>query len=612
MVMIHNPHQQPHQPQQASSSYYYYYSNITTTTTTTPSIRTITTATTTNANRKKNKKTASNTSATGTITTSSREQFKQIPVPPSILQYIERIGVGIPKRNKHPNRKIKLGKSRGRQQLSASNNTTLTTTDNNILSLIEEKRLLSMQQQQQRRRRQQQPRPKKQQRSNSTSGIPRNHSTTDPPPPPFGTGGKSYSRKDNHDDADDIAEEETSSSTTTTSSSRSYRLLPVKLLKRVGIASTTNADTDCDNEFPYPSPNLPEVAIIGRSNVGKSTLLNALLYGGGGRINRHHEDDEDEDYGDDGMTTAAATSSTIKRRRKKTKTSQTAKIPRGIKAVTSSKPGETKTIDFYQVSSYSQHDDQQSNQETNLDDITGSKRKMISLLLVDLPGYGFAYGPSNLSSSTPPPPSSSEAASASDGRQSKLGENVSPETPIFPWQNLIESYILDRPRSSLKRILLLIDARHGMKRSDFDFLESLQTSMKRKKQQMDDDEQRQQQQQQQQGLSTKRISSLRPSDLPPIQVVLTKCDLVPQVDLARRVLLVRQQLSDCLRRQSGALPEMLVSAEMEGRAGCIELQRELASLCGHDKNKDSIHRSTRVHQRGQDNHYNHTKRGDRA
>ena len=109
-----------------------------------------------------------------------------------------------------------------------------------------------------------------------------------------------------------------------------------------------------------------------------------------------------------------------------------------------------------------------------------------------------------------------------------------------------------------------------MKRSDIDFLESLQTSMNKKKKKMDADD------------DERMISSVRSSvDLPPIQIVLTKCDLVSQVDLARRVLLVRQQLSDCLRRQTGGLPEMFVSAEMEGRAGVFELQKELASLCNY-------------------------------
>jgi GTP-binding protein EngB required for normal cell division len=68
-------------------------------------------------------------------------------------------------------------------------------------------------------------------------------------------------------------------------------------------------------------------------------------------------------------------------------------------------------------------------------------------------------------------------------------------------------------------------------------------------------------------------------ELPPIQIVLTKCDLVSQSDLARRILQVRQQLSNALLRQPSSLPEMLVSAQIEGQKGVLELQKELAALC---------------------------------
>jgi len=74
------------------------------------------------------------------------------------------------------------------------------------------------------------------------------------------------------------------------------------------------------------------------------------------------------------------------------------------------------------------------------------------------------------------------------------------------------------------------------------------------------------------------LFSFQKQELPPIQLVLTKCDLVRQEDLARRVVDVRKQLSDSLRRQPSALPIMLVSAQMEGQGGVLELQKELAAL----------------------------------
>ena len=77
-------------------------------------------------------------------------------------------------------------------------------------------------------------------------------------------------------------------------------------------------------------------------------------------------------------------------------------------------------------------------------------------------------------------------------------------------------------------------------------------------------------------------------ELPPIQLVLTKCDLVKQADLARRLVIVRKQLSDFLVREPSALPVMLVSARAgvgynnlrreTPLGGVLELQRELASL----------------------------------
>lgn len=86
--------------------------------------------------------------------------------------------------------------------------------------------------------------------------------------------------------------------------------------------------------------------------------------------------------------------------------------------------------------------------------------------------------------------------------------------------------------------------------------------------------------------SSHRQTSKR--ELPPIQIVLTKCDLVKQKDLARRAVLVRQQLSDFLIREPSSLPVMLVSAlpglgfnnVRNGKplGGVLELQRELASL----------------------------------
>ena len=105
-----------------------------------------------------------------------------------------------------------------------------------------------------------------------------------------------------------------------------------------------------------PAPGLPEIAFAGRSNVGKSTLINALT----------------------GRRSLARTSRT---------------------------PGRTRQLNFF--------------------DLGGR------LMLVDLPGYGYA-------------------------RASK--------TEIAQWNRLVRAYL--RGRAGLKRLCLLIDARHGLHDSD--------------------------------------------------------------------------------------------------------------------------------------------------
>jgi GTP-binding protein len=107
-----------------------------------------------------------------------------------------------------------------------------------------------------------------------------------------------------------------------------------------------------------PPPGLPEVAFAGRSNVGKSSLLNAFA-------GRH-----------------------------------------GV-ARTSNTPGRTQELNLFLV---------------------GDPPR---LRLVDMPGYGFAKAP---------------------------------EATVRKWTRLVGSYLKGRP--SLRRVLLLIDSRHGLKDVD--------------------------------------------------------------------------------------------------------------------------------------------------
>ena len=114
-----------------------------------------------------------------------------------------------------------------------------------------------------------------------------------------------------------------------------------------------------------PDPTVPEIAFAGRSNVGKSSLLNALT-------NRK---------------TLARTSNT---------------------------PGRTQELNFFDVGS------------------------PLELRLVDMPGYGFAEAPKDL---------------------------------VKRWRFLINDYL--RGRVVLKRTLVLVDSRHGLKEVDREVMRML-------------------------------------------------------------------------------------------------------------------------------------------
>jgi GTP-binding protein len=114
-----------------------------------------------------------------------------------------------------------------------------------------------------------------------------------------------------------------------------------------------------------PDADLPEIAFAGRSNVGKSSLLNALT-------NR-----------------------------------------KGL-ARTSNTPGRTQELNFFEVGD------------------------PLQLRLVDMPGYGFAEAPKDL---------------------------------VKRWKHLVNDYL--RGRSALKRALVLVDSRHGLKDVDREMMRML-------------------------------------------------------------------------------------------------------------------------------------------
>jgi ribosome biogenesis GTP-binding protein YsxC/EngB len=198
---------------------------------------------------------------------------------------------------------------------------------------------------------------------------------------------------------------------------------------RGGVKTGTKFTYAATNEASLPEDDvsIPEVAFAGRSNVGKSSLINAVTL------------------------SSAARSSDV--------------------------PGKTQSLNFYDV----------------------SRR----LRVVDMPGYGFAF--------------------ANDDR-------------VTDWNRLMDRYLTGR--KALKRVYVVIDARHGLKQPDREMLAFLSKYG---------------------GVS--------------YAVVLNKTDLVKPADLARRAFLIKEEL----RAAKRARAEVWMASTSTG-AGVAEFGAELLGL----------------------------------
>ncbi|MEQ9143144.1 MAG: ribosome biogenesis GTP-binding protein YihA/YsxC [Parvibaculaceae bacterium] len=180
-----------------------------------------------------------------------------------------------------------------------------------------------------------------------------------------------------------------------------------------------------------PDDPLPEIAFAGRSNVGKSSLINALT----------------------GRKSIARTSNT---------------------------PGRTQEVNYFTLG--------QPGQE--------------GLFLVDLPGYGYA-------------------------RESK--------DRVAAWTDLVMTYLQGRP--ALRRVLLLIDARHGIKKNDEEVMAMLDKAA---------------------------VSYL---------IVLTKADKLKKGEVDKRLAATQAQL----RKHVAAFPDILLTSSEKG-TGIPELRAHIAEL----------------------------------
>lgn len=180
-----------------------------------------------------------------------------------------------------------------------------------------------------------------------------------------------------------------------------------------------------------PSTTIAEVAFAGRSNVGKSSLINALT----------------------GRKTLARTSNT---------------------------PGRTKELNFFELGTPGHP----------------------AIMLVDLPGYGYA-------------------------RETK--------SRVDQWTDLVMSYL--RGRVPLRRVLTLIDSRHGLKDNDH------------------------------------QVMSLLDEAAVSYQIVLTKTDKLKSGELEKCL----ADVQDGIRRHVAAHPRIIATSSEKG-TGIAELRAEIASL----------------------------------